>query len=158
MQDPKIHHLGTIVQLCRAISLATKARKKLVEQQYLLHMSSQYGELRPNRAEIILLVWGTPANFNGFRVLVSLRQRRHLVEATQTLHDVWPFGLVHYIHFRGFLPCNGILPGTTFTLRPSLAVSYFGSVTARHSSTGREPNFAALNRERHLYSAGWPSR
>jgi len=36
-------------------------------------------------------------------------------------------------------------------------VSLLGSVTARHSSTGRQPNFAALNRGRHLYSAGRPS-
>ena len=33
-----------------------------------------------------------------------------------------------------------------------------GSVSARHSSSGRQPNFAALNRGRHLYSAGRPSR
>jgi len=33
-----------------------------------------------------------------------------------------------------------------------------GSVTARYSSSGRQPNFAALNRGRHLYSAGRPSR
>jgi len=33
-----------------------------------------------------------------------------------------------------------------------------GSVTARHSSSGRQPNFAALNRGRHLYSAGGPPR
>ena len=32
-------------------------------------------------------------------------------------------------------------------------VSRLGSVTARHSSSGRQPNFAALNRGRHLYSA-----
>ena len=37
-------------------------------------------------------------------------------------------------------------------------VSRLGSVTARHSSTGHEPNFAALNRGRHLYSAWRPSR
>ena len=37
-------------------------------------------------------------------------------------------------------------------------VSRLGSVTARHSSSGRQPNFAALNRGRHLYSAGRPSR
>jgi len=37
-------------------------------------------------------------------------------------------------------------------------VSHLGSVTARHSSIGRQPNFAALNRGRHLYSAGRPSR
>jgi len=27
------------------------------------------------------------------------------------------------IHFRGLLPCNGILPGAKFTLRPSLVHS-----------------------------------
>jgi len=37
-------------------------------------------------------------------------------------------------------------------------VSRLGSVTARHSSSGRQPNFAALNRGRHLYLAGQPSR
>jgi len=37
-------------------------------------------------------------------------------------------------------------------------VSRLGSVTARHSSSGRQPNFAALNRGRHLYLAGRPSR
>ena len=47
---------------------ATKARidnrKKLLKQQYLIHMSSA--------AEIGSVVWGTPANFNGFRVLEAL--------------------------------------------------------------------------------------
>ena len=33
------------------------------------------------------------------------------------------------------------------TLRPSLALSYIGSVTTRHSSTGRQPNFAAWYKE-----------
>jgi len=38
-------------------------------------------------------------------------------------------------------------------------VSGLGSVIARrHSSIGCQPDFAALNRGRHLYSAGWPSR
>jgi len=37
-------------------------------------------------------------------------------------------------------------------------VSRLGIVTARHSSSGRQPNFAALNRGRHLCSAGRPSR
>jgi len=37
-------------------------------------------------------------------------------------------------------------------------LSRLGSVTARYSSSGRQPNFAALNRGRHLYSAGRPSR
>jgi len=36
-------------------------------------------------------------------------------------------------------------------------LSCLGSVTARHCSSLRQPNFAALNRGRHLYSAGWLS-
>jgi len=37
-------------------------------------------------------------------------------------------------------------------------VSHLGSVTAWYSSSGRDPNFAVLNRGHHLYSAGRPSR
>jgi len=33
----------------------------------------------------------------------------------------------------------------------------YGSATARQSSSERQPNFAALNRGRHLCSAGRPS-
>jgi len=56
--------------------LATKARidnrKKLVKHQYVLHMSPQYGELRPTSGWDRSVVWGTPVNFNGFRVLAAL--------------------------------------------------------------------------------------
>ena len=53
-------------------------------------------------AEIVSLVWGAPSNFNGFRVLASLLQRRRSTEANQTLHDVWPSpGLVRYIYIFG---------------------------------------------------------
>jgi len=66
-------HLSTIAQLCRTISLQLRhvstIGKKLVKQTYLLHMSPQYGELT---AEIYPVVWGTRANFNGFRVLAAL--------------------------------------------------------------------------------------
>ena len=47
----KNRHLGTIPQLCRAIFSQLRhvstIGKKLVKQQYLPYMSSQYGELRP---------------------------------------------------------------------------------------------------------------
>jgi len=53
--------------------------------------------------------------------------------------------------------------GTYFTL---LALSYIGSVTARHSSSGRQPNFVAWYKDWNYgtfadsatYSAGRPSR
>jgi len=47
-------------------------RKKTVKQQYVLYMSPQYGELGPLASEIGSTIWGTPANFNGFRVLEAL--------------------------------------------------------------------------------------
>jgi len=51
IQDAKSRHLGTIAQLCRAMSSQLRhvstIGKKLVKQQYVLHTSSQYGELRP---------------------------------------------------------------------------------------------------------------
>jgi len=59
-------------------------------------------------------VWGTPADFNGFRVF-----ERFLGWNT--------IGLCSF---------SGVLPGAKFTLRPSLAFSCIGTATAR-------PNFAA---------------
>jgi len=70
---------------------ATKARidKKLVKQQYrpILHMSCpcnmvNFGSLA---AEIVSLVWGTPGNFNGFRVLAALLHGTIVVGVSQTL-------------------------------------------------------------------------
>jgi len=50
-KSPKIRHLSTIAQLCRAVDSQLKhvstIGKKLVKPQYLLHMSSQCGKLRP---------------------------------------------------------------------------------------------------------------
>jgi len=62
---------------------------------------ASFGQLA---AEIGSLVWGTPANFNGFRLLASLLQRRRSAEANQILHDVWPSPeVVHYIYVFGAL-------------------------------------------------------
>ena len=75
----KNRHLRTIAQVCRAESSQPKhdcidnRKKKLFKQQYLPHVSSQYGALRPTiAAEIGSVAWGTPSNFNGFRVLAAL--------------------------------------------------------------------------------------
>jgi len=92
----------------------------------------------PLTAETGWWIWCTPANFNGVRVLASLLKRRRSTEVNQTLHDVWPSaGLVYHIYIlRGLLLPNGILSGAKFTLRPSLAFSCFGRVTARTGAVG----------------------
>ena len=55
---------------------ATKARidnrKKLVKQQYVLHMPHNMVNFGALAAEIGSGVWGTPTNFNGFCVLAAL--------------------------------------------------------------------------------------
>jgi len=63
---PKNRHLRTIAQLCRAIhsqltNVSTIA--KSVKQQYLLHMSSQYGELRPTNGWDPFGSLGYPSKF-----------------------------------------------------------------------------------------------
>jgi len=116
---------------------ATKARidnwKKLANQQYLLHMSPQYGELSLLAAELISLVSGTPANFNGFRVLASLLQRRHSTEANQTFDSVWPLpGLVDYIYI--FSGCCSVTELCQVQNSPCILQflrSPIGSVTAQ---------------------------
>ena len=135
-----------------------QSEKKPVKQQYLPRMSSQYGELRPSGWDRSL-VWVTPANFNGFRVLASLLQRRRSTEANQTLHDVWPSpGLVHYMYIFG-----NSCPVTEFcrvhdslcvqVLRsPLLAALLHGTLVVGVRQT------AALSRGRHLCSPGRPSR
>ena len=119
-------------------------------------------------AEIGSAVWGTPADFNGFRVLPSLLQRRRSPEANQTFDDVWPSpGLLQYVYiFDGccppaeFCPVKNSLYVQVLRSR-MLAALLLGTPAADVSQTLRRgtrmelPNF---RRWRHLYWAGRPSR
>jgi len=55
-------------------------------------------------AEIGWWVWGTQANFNRFRLLVSLLHWRLSTDVNHTSHDVWTAGLVHYLFLGGSCP------------------------------------------------------
>jgi len=105
MQDPKIRHLGTIAQLCQAVS------------SQLRHVSTIGKKLLNSNISPTC-----PHN------MVNLRPTN--------CSD--PFGSLGH-------PCK------------FQRVSLLGSATARHSRSGRQPNFVALNRRCHLYSAGRPS-
>jgi len=85
--DAKNRHLRTIAQLWRAISSQRRhvstIGRKLVKQQYLptcRYNMVNFGQLA---AEIVSLVWDTPANFNGFRVWAALLHSTLLVGASQ---------------------------------------------------------------------------
>jgi len=59
--------------------------EKIVKQQYLLYMSHNMVNFGPLAAEIVSLVWGTPANFNWFRALAELLHGTLVVGVSQTL-------------------------------------------------------------------------
>jgi len=87
-KSPKIRHLGTIAQICRAISsqlwhVSTIGKK--FKQQYLPICPYNMVNFGPLAAEIVSLVWGTPANFNGFRVLGALLHGTLVVGVSQSL-------------------------------------------------------------------------
>jgi len=79
------HHRTT---LSRCI-FTTKAHidnrnKKLVKQQYLSACPHNMVNFSQLAAEIVSLVWGSPANFNGFHVLAALRHGTLGVGVSQT--------------------------------------------------------------------------
>jgi len=88
-KSPSAHHRTTL----SGYILPTKAhidnrKKKHVKQQHLLQMSPEYCEIQPFgplAAEIGPVVWGTPANFNVFRVLAALLHGTPAVGVSQTL-------------------------------------------------------------------------
>jgi len=99
MQDPKNRpYLGTIAQNCQAISsqlrhVSTVGKKVLNSNisSTRLHNMVSFG---PLVAEIVSLVWGTPANFNKFRVLAALLHGTLVVGVSQTLRH-WAEGATY---------------------------------------------------------------
>jgi len=85
----KSRHLGSIAQICRAESSQQRHASTIGKNFLSSSMSStcpynmaNFGALA---AEILSLVCGTPANFNGFRVLAALVHGTLLVGVSQSL-------------------------------------------------------------------------
>jgi len=78
-KSPKIRHLGTIAQIRRAVSSQLRHGSTIAKNLLKSNISSScphnIANFGPLTSEISLPVWGTPANFNRFRVLASLLQR-----------------------------------------------------------------------------------
>jgi len=130
----KNRHLGTIAQLCRAISSQLRhistIGKKLVKQQYLLYMSPENRELRPTRGWDRFVSLGHPSKLQrvsrlgsvtarhsmGVSQTAALNRGRHLYSAVRpsrwALAHIsscclwWPYVIGQTIIF---LPCNFFL-------------------------------------------------
>jgi len=85
----KNRHLGTIAQICLAISSQLRHVSKIGKKMLSSNISSTRSRNMVNfgllAAEIGPVVWGTPANFNGFRVLAALLHGTVVVGVSQTL-------------------------------------------------------------------------
>jgi len=73
--SPKNRRLGTIAQFCRAISSQLRhvstIKKNLLSSNTSSTCPHNLVNFGPLTAESDPVVWGTPANFNGFGVLAS---------------------------------------------------------------------------------------
>jgi len=95
----KNRHLGTIAQLRRFISsqlrrVSTIGKKLLLSSNTSSTCPYNIVNFGPIAAEIVSLVWGTPGNFNGFRVLAALLHGIVVVGISQTLRR-WTEGATY---------------------------------------------------------------
>jgi len=94
----KNRHLGTIAQLCRALSSQLRhistIGKKLVKQQYVIHVAAQYGELRHTSGWDRLTSLRYPCNFQLVSRLGSVTARHLEVGVSQTLRR-WTEGATY---------------------------------------------------------------
>jgi len=113
--SPKICHLCTIAQLCRAIASQLRhvstIGKKRVKQQYLPTCPYNMVNFGLIAAEIVLSVWGTPANFSGFCVWAALLHGTLVLGVSKTLRR-WTDGATY---IRQAAVTLGIRPHCSFS-------------------------------------------
>jgi len=94
----KNRHFGTIARLCRAISLQLRHVSTIGKNLLSRNMSSTCPRNMVNfgllKSEIGWSVWGTPTNFNGFRVLQALLHGTVIMGVSQTLRR-WTQGATY---------------------------------------------------------------
>jgi len=140
--------------------MCRQSEKKFDKQQYLLDMFPQCGEFRPasrwDRSSIGAPQIISMAFASWLRYWSDVVQRKPTKLCTMFGRLLGCYAIYTFLGavalWRKFATCNIHFASI------SLAFFYIGSFTARHSRSRRQPNFAAFNRGRHLYSTGRPSR
>jgi len=126
-KSPSGHHRTTL----SGYIFATKARIDNWKKTCYSNISYTYPHnmvnFGPLAAEIVSLVWGTPGNFNGFRVLAALLHGIAVVGVSQTLRR-WTEGATyirqgghHVGHWTTFLVRHKTGPQGHFPDEPELA-------------------------------------
>jgi len=166
----QIRHLCTIAQLCQAISSqllhVLTIAKKLVKQQYLLHMSLQYGELPPTNVQDLLASLGHPSKFQQLSHLGSVTAPMLLnkgqpnfarcLAVSYTVYYICIFGgscpLTEFCQLKNSL-CAQLLrsPKLAPLLHSTRALS-----SAKVYSVVQRMELRNFHRGRHLYLVGRP--
>jgi len=85
-KSPSAHHRTTLFGYIFATKARINNRKKnLLSSNISSRCPYNMVNFGLLAAEIDPVVWGTPANFNGFRVLAALLYRSQVVSISQTL-------------------------------------------------------------------------
>jgi len=97
-KSPSAHHRTTLSgYIFATMARRVDNRKKMVKQQYLLNVTSQYGELWSTNNWGQLASLGHPNKFQRVLRLGFVTAPTSVNGGQTTLHDVWPsYGLVHY--------------------------------------------------------------
>jgi len=162
---PSAHHRTTLMfRIFETKACINNREKNLLNSNTSAIRPHSMANFGPLAAEIGSGVWGTPANFNRFRVLASLLQWRRLPEANQTLQDVCRLLCIHLLGslapWRNFATSKIHFTSKSCVLlywqRYCMALQQWASAKLCGVVQGMElPNF---RRGRHLYSAERPSR
>jgi len=155
-KSPSGHHHTTLSGYIFATKACIDNRKNLLSSNISSTCPHNIVNFGPLAAEIISLVWGTPGNFNGFRVLAAILHGTLVVGVNQALrrwtesttyirqgdHHVghWPTFLVHRWIGLGLVVKNG--PTTMSVLNDlyanlfecSLFQTYLSAVNGRVKS------------------------
>ena len=114
--SPSAHH-RTILSGCIFATKPDIDNRKNIEQQYLLHMFSQYGELRPTNGWDRFVSLRHPSKFQQVSQLGVVTAATSLnggqANFARCLAVSWAGTL--YIDYRGILLPNGIVPCAKFT-------------------------------------------
>ena len=106
-KSPSGHHRTTLSGYIFANKACIDNRKKnLLSSNISSTCPHNMVNFGPLAAEIVSLVWGTPANFNGFGVLAALLDGILVVDVSQTLRR-WTEGATYIRqggHHVGHLP------------------------------------------------------
>jgi len=151
--DAKNCYVCTVAQLCRAVFsqlryVSTIRKKNLLNSNIFSTCAHNMANFGPNGWDRLASL-GHPSKFQRVSRLAFVTAATSLTGGQPIF--VWCLAVCWagtlYMHFRELLPPDRIFPGAKFTLRPSLVFAYIGSVTAWHSSSRHQPNFAASYKE-----------